>query len=169
MRARYTNLPHNRVGSYPLISPVNPVGILWDDEVFPVFLISNSTICDEIHTPFGLDQPNKDFVFFALGPVNTTGYFNLTAPKTLLGGPWQVLVDGKVMDPRIFENQTHATIYLNYDNAGQYSHHIQVRGTYVVPEYPSLSTLFCMMLLLLIPMILVAKNKRGGHPASATS
>jgi len=163
-----TDLPWHGADNYPLISPVNPLPILWGNEAFCVSIISNCTVYGDASRPFGFDQSSKNFASMVFGPANTTGYFNLTLPKTLLSGPWEARMDGNVVSARISENQTHTAICLSYSNNGQHSHYILVGGTYVVPEYPSPSTFVLAILLLSMPMIIVAKKKRHVHPALAS-
>jgi len=155
-----TNLPWHRVDSYPLISPLSPVQIVWENQAFPTLMISNSTI-----SGLNFDQTGKRITFSVTGPSNTVGYFNLTIPASLLNGSWQILLDGVDTTSKadIGENATHTTIYLNYNHS---AHSIEVIGTQVIPEYPSTTTLFLAMLPLTMPLVFFTRKKRALRPTS---
>lgn len=155
-----TGLPCHNVDYFPLIDPVTPFSIIVNNTVFPISLLSNSTIYARPGAQFGFIETNGWITFQVTGPANTTGYFNLTIPKTLLTGPWQVRLDGnETVQASIYENQTHATIYLNYTNNP--GHYVFVQGTDVLPEYPATIVLFVTMFSVLIPMILIAKKRKS--------
>lgn len=161
-------LPSHGVDYYPLVNPVNPLLVLWNNTVFPVSLVSNSTVYAGSNPySFGFSQSDKTFAFNVIGPANTTGYFNLAIPKTLLSGPWTVRLDGADLTSKaaISETQTDTTIYLNYNHT---DHSVQVIGTIVIPEYPTAGTLLPSVLLALLPTTIVAiaamkkkKNKQS--------
>lgn len=158
-----TNLPWHGVDDYPLVTPVNPLQVFWENQAFPASLSSNSTV-----STFTFDHANKRITFNTIGPANTTGYFNISIPTELLSGPWKINLDGAdvTSKAKISENQTHTTIYLNYSHS---THNIQIVGTHVIPEYPTATTLVLAVLLLSMPIIIVAKKKRQGHPARASN
>jgi parallel beta-helix repeat protein len=153
-----TGLPWDGVDYFPLINPVNPLPIFYDNTVFPVSLVSNSTIFKEPGAEFPLIEPNGWFMFEVVGPANTTGYLNLTIPKTLLSGPWQVRLDGWVVQADISENQTDTTISLNYSNNSY--HHVFVQGTDVVSEYPTATVLPLLTLAAITLLTVLASKKR---------
>jgi parallel beta-helix repeat protein len=155
-----TDLPCHDVDYYPLISPANPLLILLDNTAFSVSLVSNCTVYGDASRPFGFDQSYSDIAAMVFGPANTTGYFNLTLPKTLLSVPWEVRMDGNVVSAHISENQTHTTIYLNYSNNGQHSHYILIGGTVAMPEYPTASILLLLVLPAILLTILTARKRR---------
>jgi len=151
-----TNLPWHGVDNYPLISPVNPVQVFWDNQVFPTLLSSNSTI-----STFNFDQTGKRITFSVTGPSNTKGCFNLSMPVTLLSGPWEILVDGidATSQAIITENETQTSIQLSYNQTG---HYVQVIGFNVIPEYPTICTLLIVLLVALVSALLVrATHKKN--------
>ncbi len=149
-----TNLPWHGVDYYPLINPVNPLQVFWDNTVFPVSLVSNSTV-----SAFNFDQADKEVTFNLNGPANTTGYFNLSTPTALLSGPWKVFLDGTdiTAEAVITENQTYTSIYLN---SSQITHSIQIIGTGVIPEYPTATALPLLTLAALLLLTVLAAKKR---------
>jgi parallel beta-helix repeat protein len=152
-----TNLPWHGVDYYPLISPVNPLQVFWGNMVFPVSVVSNSTV-----SSFNFDQADREVTFNLNGPANTTGCFNVSAPTALLSGPWRVLLDGTDVTPEavISENQTYTSIYLNYSHS---THTVQIIGTTVIPEYPTATELPLLTLapLLLVTVLAAKKRKKN--------
>jgi parallel beta-helix repeat protein len=155
-----TELPCHGVDYFPLINPANPLPILLNNTAFPVSVVSNSTVYARQGDLFGFFEPNSWLAFRAIGPANTTGYLNLTIPKTLLIGPWQVRLDGNVAQADISENQTHTMIHVDYSNNPDTGHYILVEGTEVTPEYPATSAILILLFLLLTPTILIAKKRK---------
>jgi parallel beta-helix repeat protein len=136
-----TDLPTHGVDNYPLINPANPLLVFWDNMNFPISFVSNSTI-----SAFNFDQANKEIAFNIIGPANTTGYFNISIPLSLLSGSWTTRLDGTygTQEVTMTQNQTFTTFFLSYDHN---SHNIQIIGTNVIPEYPTT--------LMVLPMLLV--------------
>jgi parallel beta-helix repeat protein len=154
-----TGLPAHDVDYFPLINPASTFGVVLNNTVYPISLVSNSTFYARAGAQFGLIESSRYFTFQVIGPANTTGYFNLTIPKTLFTGPWQVRLDGDtIVQPVIYENATHTTIYLNYSNNPGY--YVFIDGTVVLPEYRATIALLIVMFLLLTPMILLATRRR---------
>ena len=149
-----TDLPWHGVDDYPLIAPANPLRVFWDNKAFPTSLASNSTV-----SAFTFDQPNKEISFMATGPANTTGYFNVSIPKTLLNGSWTIMLNHKDATSKSVrvENQTHTAIFLNYNHSSQ---EIELIGTHVIPEYPTASIFLLAVLLTLASTMSIAKRRR---------
>jgi parallel beta-helix repeat protein len=152
-----TALPHHRVDNFPLVQPVEPIPILWENKAYPLTLRCNSTV-----SAFRFAQPDKAVTFSVAGPPNSTGYCNLTVPKVLLSGdPWKITVNGTDMTSQaiIVANQTHTSIYLAYV---QSNHNIQLIGTSVIPEYPAPSIFtLAMLFTILFTFSLKTKKKRS--------
>ncbi|MCK5403507.1 hypothetical protein KAI60_05270, partial [Candidatus Bathyarchaeota archaeon] len=74
-----------------------------------ISILTNST------TPgFIFDQSKKTINFNVSDAANDTGFFNVTIPKQLLGGPYTVLLDNSPISTTSTENATHAFIYTTY-------------------------------------------------------
>ncbi|MBT0160806.1 PKD domain-containing protein [Candidatus Bathyarchaeota archaeon A05DMB-2] len=121
--------------NYPLMKPWGTIkmvlDVIWDDIIYPVTVVSNSTIDD-----FNFSQPLKQISFNVAGPDGTIGFCNVIIPKALLyGEPWTVLIDGAPVLPTIFltENATHSFLYLTYTHS---THRIQIIGTWVIGPPP---------------------------------
>ncbi len=136
----------NNQDNYPLIFPVvwnysNPIPVLWQGTTYPVEISSNSTI-----STFKFNHPQMQISFNATGPSGTVGFCNVTIPKALLGAnethPWQALLDGAPINYTKTENETHTT------------HHVQIIGTSVTPEFPTTLILPLLMIIALAAAIL---------------
>jgi len=117
--------------NYPLMKPWGPLktnfNVIWDEAIYPVVVVSNSTIAD-----FNFSQPLKQIVFNVSGPDGTKGLCNTTIPKALLyGEPWTVLIDGAPVPATITENATHSSLYFAYTHS---THKIQIIGTWVIGD-----------------------------------
>jgi parallel beta-helix repeat protein len=151
-----TELPWHGVDDYPLISPVNPIPVLWNSEVYHVVLSTNNTICSGAAKDYGFIQYVRSFKFMALGPLNTTGYFDLTLPKSLLSGPWSLYMSGVPTYARVtFENETYTTISMSYENIGYF---VNLIGTHVIPEYPAVDAGFLFMLVSAVALAIGKKE-----------
>jgi parallel beta-helix repeat protein len=147
-----TNLPWHMFDYFPLISPENPVQIVWDNQAFPTMLMSNCTVSSLV-----FDQSEMKMSFFVSGLNGTKGYFNLSLPRVLLSGPWTILLDGTDVTSQttIIENATETTIDLVYNES---SHGVQIIGTNVVPEYSSLGLLMALFMTLNAVFLVLARN-----------
>lgn len=143
-----TNLPHLGVDYYPLITPRNPIPTVWETNIYPVTLLSNSTV-----SLFRFIQSEKKITFTVRGPPDTIGYCNLTIPKNLLqDNPWKILLNTTNITPQstITENQTHTTIHFTYTHS---AYNIQIIGTWVVPEFPSNAFILTLTLTLILALL----------------
>ena len=158
-----TDLPWHGVDRCPMISPVNPVRIFWDNEAFSSSFISNSTV-----SAFSFLQAGRRIAFGTIGPANTTGYFNLTVPRSLLSGPWMIMIDGTdaTSGATIAENQTCTSIYLTYSHS---AHSVQIIGTSVVAEYPTICAITFLLFLAVLPTIFIAFQKSRKKPLTRTT
>jgi hypothetical protein len=149
-----TELPHQTVDNYPLVRPVGAIPIIWENKEYNITLESNSTL-----SAFRFVQIAKEITFNMLGPSNTTGYFNITIPMSLLQGNfWTITLNGPDVSPQatIYKNQTHASIYLAYDHSYQRIHLI---GTWVIPEY-RLPIILTLMMLFTAMFSFILKTRR---------
>ncbi len=153
-----TNLPHFEVDYYPLIIPSGPIPIVWDNVAYPVSLISNSTISE-----FRFIQTSRKITFTVRGPSDTIGYCNATIPKNLLSGnPWKIMLDGTDITSQaiITKNQTHTSIYFTYTHS---NYNVQIIGTWVIPEFSSLTILSLFILTTLLVIIVYQYRKSYFH------
>lgn len=134
------------------------VGTLIDHRVtdgfdFQVSTESNSTISN-----FEFIQAEKKMLFNITGPSGTVGFCNVTIPKQLLGGHFDVLVDGEnVTDFILSANATHNSLYFTYEHSW---HWVEIIGTTVIPEFTGFLLSLMLMATTLIALIFRKKIKR---------
>lgn len=122
--------------NYPLIDawtpkPTKTFTIKYENETYHVNAKSNSTI-----THFQFSQTQKQITFSVTGPADTTGYCNTTIPKNLIrNNPWEITVDNTSTHFTENENGTHTFLYFTYQL--ETTHHIIIKGTWVIAEFPS--------------------------------
>jgi parallel beta-helix repeat protein len=152
------DIPTNGVDRYPLISPAvwnfsDPVPVNWQGIIYQVALSSNSTI-----STFKFNWLQKQMSFDAIGASDSIGYCNVTIPKTLLkDSPWTITINNLLItDHTKTENGTHTSLYFTYMHAS--TSHIIIRGTSVIPEFPSIPTLPIFIILTML-LVLFARKK----------
>lgn len=136
-----TDLSYRGVDNYPLVQPPQPIPVVINNTIYPVSFHSNSTVYG-----FGFDEPAKTIYFYTIGPYNTTGFWNVTIPKSFMtGNPWQISLNGHdiTSDTSIAENNTHTSTYFTYAHENHTSNYIIIKGTKILSEYsvPSLIAL----------------------------
>jgi len=130
--------------------------VLIDGQEFNAVVESNSTISD-----FDFRQDQKEIRFSVTGPGGTAGFCNVSIPTDLMRGePWVVLVDDV---ERIYiksSNGTHTFLYFTYTHT---TRNITIRGTWVVPEFPTLIPLLLVFAILAV-FIIIPKRRTPKHP-----
>jgi len=116
--------PNLAVQSIP--SSVEVEQIVWETQVLYVVIDGNSTISD-----FHFSQPDKRISFNVTSPYGGIYFSNVTIPKELLGGPYQVYIDGEFTISIKTENETHAFLYFTY---GLTTHKVEIKGFSVIQE-----------------------------------
>jgi hypothetical protein len=148
-------LPHEGLDDYPLVRPLFPIPVVWENTAYPVALDSNSTI-----SAFRFTQSAKQLAFNTTGPANTIGFCNVTIPKNLLSdNPWTFLLDGNdiTSTAQVTDNNTHSFIYLTYNHSNR---SIQIIGTSVVPEVSMSGALATLALLSAASLAILFGRKR---------
>jgi hypothetical protein len=124
--------------------------VVADGFVFNVPTESNSTISN-----FQFIKGEKKIIFNVTGTTSTHGFCNITIPNQLLGGPFNVTFgepfDGQSLSEVLsLNNGTHTWLYFTYI---QSSHRIEITGTTVIPEVPSILLPILFMVTTLIASI----------------
>ena len=127
-------------------------GAVWEGKPYEIVAVSNFSLSN-----FGFNQPEKQISFDALGIRGTSGYCRVGIPKTLLGGPFKVLIDSQQITPTVTENTTHSIIYFTYTHS---SDTIKIVGTTAIPEFSSSTILLLFMITTLLVAILLKKRKK---------
>ncbi len=102
-----------------------------DGYAFDVTMISNSTISN-----FNFSESLMQVSFNVTCPTGKGGYCNVTIPKDLLQGePWTIYLNSTDCTAlcSITGNITHTFVYIPYTCS---TNTIQIKGTWVIPEFP---------------------------------
>jgi len=121
--------------------------IPWDGKDYPVIILSNSTISN-----FEFNQPNKEISF----DISSRALCNVTIPIELLDGEFEVFLDGNSIEYESSRNATHSIISF-YCEEGR----VFIRGTTVIPEFPSLWILVLLMTITLFTVAILKFRKRS--------
>ena len=130
------------------------------EETYHTTTSSNSSVTD-----FYFDPDYGAFIKFnVIGPTGTTGFCNVTIPDDLLWGEFSVHVDGFSLvedeDYTQTYNGTHYIFYITYTHT---THVIEIRGTDVIPEFPSW-VLLSIMLVATFVIVIYKKKFFDDHP-----
>lgn len=123
-----------------------------DGYTFNVTMESNSVISD-----FNFSEPLKQISFNVTGPTGIMSYCNVTLPKDLLQGPWTVWLNGTdwTTSCNIAGNDTHNFIYIPYTCS---TNTIQIKGTWVIPEFSLAMILPLLMILTMFALFFTKKR-----------
>jgi len=129
--------------------------VVVDDIHYPVSILSNSTVSN-----FNFNQTEMQISFDVAGDSGTTGYCNVTIPKSLLtGSPWTIKIDNTtITDFDEKTNNTHTFLYFTYTHESPLQ--ITIQGTWVVPEFPPAMILPLFLILSLITVVFVKHKKK---------
>jgi hypothetical protein len=127
---------------------------------YSVPILSNSTV-----SSFNFYLSNMTISFNVTGTSGTTGFCNITIPRSLLDvsaqNPWVIEVDGVPMSAgqySVTQNADYTFIYLTYTHS---SHKISIIGNISpVQEMPPNSISFIILLVSLIAIILIATQRK---------
>jgi len=130
--------------------------ITYEDEEFPIDIVTNSTISENII----LNVTAKEICFNATGYNGLTYFWNITIPQKLLSdNPWTITIDGQLIPYIAITNQMHTFLYFQYTYNEPYfrTKTISIKGTQVVQEFPH-TVLPIFLLTTLITIILLKKK-----------
>ncbi len=163
-------IDENNTDNYPLmgmfhdfsISSLYGFGRVELGKTYHVTIISNSMISSFDIVPLVSLETGEwegGIIFLNVtGSEGTDGFCRFAIPKDLLGCPeglesWVVyLYDTDVTSQcNTWENSTHTFIYVPYNHSNQ---EIMVRGTWIVPEFPTALILPLLMIVTLIAVVL---------------
>lgn len=130
-------------------------------EKYYVPIFTNSTVSN-----FNFNPSAKGISFNVTGESGT-GFCEITIPRALLNASrqdWIVRLDGQVLtldeNYTVTENAEYVFISLNYTHS---SHHIEVEGTWIVPEFqPNLLPPVLIALSLIAVVIAISQRKKLG-------
>jgi len=70
---------------------------------------------------------------------------------------WDVSIDGEPVEFNVTENGEYVFIYLNYTHS---SHLIEIKGTWIITEFPPNMLLLILMIISLIAAIIAVKQRK---------
>jgi ABC-type Fe3+ transport system substrate-binding protein len=155
---KYDNVPTGVVNAFS----VDWEGVTYDVDAF----------CNSIVTDFSFSQPNKQISFNVAGASGTTGSCTITIPDDLLGGEFSVYMDGDPLVKDVDYTQTHnGTHYIFVISYMHTTHLIEVRGTEVVPEFPTWIPVLLILMLLTAAIVIYKQRlfKTTTAPAQSSS
>jgi hypothetical protein len=123
---------------------INAFSVDWEGKTYDI-----DAFCNSIITDFSFSQPNKQIGFNVAGESGTTGSCTVTIPDDLLWGEFSVYMDGNPLAKDVDYTQTHnGTHYVFVISYVHTTHLIEVRGTEVVPEFPTWTPVLLMLMVL---------------------
>jgi hypothetical protein len=98
----------------------------------------------------------KEISLNVTGVSGTVGQCNITFPILLLGGTYEVKVDGVPVATVKSTNTTHTSLYISYNHS---THEVAISGATIIPEYPELAAL-PLLFLAATTLVLLRSRKR---------
>jgi len=133
--------------------------VVADSQTFNITVVTNSTIPTQT---FNFSQGEKKISFNVTGLSGTAGFCNITIPRTLVDctnlDEWVIFANGTDISGNCHKNRDadYTYICIPYTHSAQ---QIQIKGIWVVPEFPSAMILPLFMTAILFTVI-VYKRKR---------
>ncbi len=150
--------PRN-IDQYPLMAPINRFDAgTWNNVTYVIDLVSNST-----SSAFHFDPKEGALLRFdVVGEDGTSGFCRVSIPKELLTveDGCTVLVGFEPVNYTMMVDESCSYLYFTYNHSAKT---VYVIGTGVIPEFPSLSVLFPLMILFVFPLVLARKLKIRLH------
>lgn len=148
-----------RIASFSVATlPIN-YPIQWGVNTYPVTLVSNSAISN-----FNFSQSIKQLSYRIEGASGTAGFSNITIPKALMSGTFNVQLDGRPITFTLKENANITSLYFTYTHT---SHTIIVMSTNVIPEFPIPIIMLAVTLTAAIFLLKIGKKceklSKGAH------
>lgn len=139
---------------YPLIESWSEIRAFnagtWDGVTYYVITFSNSTV-----TSFNFSVPLKRISFNVTS--GASGFCNVTIPRKLLDG-YSVLMDNEQIQFSLIPvNLTHSSLYFTYSHG---THHVEVYGITVIPEFPRSIPMPIFLVVLAILLVFVRRRSK---------
>ncbi len=110
----------NNQDRFPLMAPFTNYTINFENRVYSVSVISNSTISD-FRSEVGPQTGNLTIRFTAIGSASSTGFCRIAIPNTLVPAPQIVLIDGEEIIPKPLNasSQNYTKLYFVYHHTNK--------------------------------------------------
>jgi hypothetical protein len=124
-----------------------------DETDFIIKTLSNSTVKN-----FQLHAPEPKITFNVTGPAGSTGFCNVTIPKSLIWttDSWTVLVDGQPATFSITEDAENTYVHITYQHS---EHEITIEGTDIVAEFDNVITIMLLAFVAALLTVLVVQKR----------
>lgn len=99
-----TSTPHHK-DRYPFIVPVGPIPFFLEGVRYDCIFLGNATL-----SMLDFDHDSKS-IGFDICLASKNGYFNVTTPRKLLNGQFNVTIDGVAVASVLTWNKTHTSTY----------------------------------------------------------
>mgnify|MGYP000026362376 CR=1 FL=1 len=158
--SRYRYIIFDAAETFFAISGIVHRNVDFENQTFPIDVTTNSTISENIL----LNCTEKSISFNASGYTDYEGstyFWNVSIPKNLLTGePWTVTLDDNPISYTLTSNKTHTFIYFNQTFPYSYfkTSKISIKGTKIIPEYPSTITLLSILMILTTLAVIYRKR-----------
>ena len=129
-----------------------------DSQTFNISVVTNSTIPSQT---FDFSQGQKKISFSVTGLSGTAGFCNITIPRTLVDctnlDEWVIFANGTDISGNCHKNRDadYTYICIPYTHSAQ---QIQIKGIWVVPEFPSSLILPLFMMATLLAIIVFRRK-----------
>lgn len=138
-----------------------------DSQTFNITVVTNSTIPTQ---SFNFSQGEKKISFNVTGLSGTAGFCNITIPRTLMDctnlDEWVIFANGTDISSICIKNRDADYTYI----CTPYNHSVQpivVKGTWVIPEFPTAIIMPLFMIATLMTIIVYKKKTRIGAAKKA--
>jgi parallel beta-helix repeat protein len=162
---RSSGYPYTGWAYYPIMTPWTPTPtktftLNISNTFHKVVFDTNSTIT---HLQLNRTDPaHPTLVFNATDTPGTTGYCNITIPKTLITAEpldaWTIIVNGTLTTRIVTDNDTHTFISFTYTYHSTLK--IEIQGTWAVPENHTPLIMTLILLTTLLCIFVTKKHKK---------
>jgi parallel beta-helix repeat protein len=154
----------NNTDHCPLMGMFHGFTITWQEKTYPVIVISNSTVSDQIGyvitswinlSTHSLDQASfEEIYFYVSGHDGTRGFCRVYIPAALLNGTYRVFVNTTEVLCTLLpgSNSTDSYLYFTYAHSTE-----RVR---IVPEFPSPLVILHTFMIATLLAVVVYRRKR---------
>jgi len=147
----------NNTDNYPLMAPINIFETgTYENTTYYVEIVSNSTVLNLAFNP----QEGAFMAFNVSGHNGTVGFCRVTIPKSLLWteDEWTIQVGGEtIADYIVIPDENSTYLYFTYPHSTKT---VQIKGTHVIPEYPTIIILSLLVIATLLAVIIYRYEKR---------
>jgi len=157
----------NNTDNYPLQGMFFDFPVDWADRIYHLTTICNSTVSDFqfgvlfVYPDHAPGPPWTTFILFNVSG-DAAGFCRIRIPKDVLDGDYEVTLDGFSMPSSMWKElpiSDNATLYL-YLTYPPDSHKIWIKGTTIIPEFPSFMIMQILVTATLL-MVIVCRRKHS--------